>query len=121
MATWPKTLPLPQFSGYSLDSQDATRRTDMESGAARVRRTSTSLPDKASLKWLLSEQQMTIFRAFWEGEWMHGAAWVMVPVKTGRVVGVSSHPCRPFPAVFKAVPVSNRFWFVEMTVEVRVA
>ena len=119
MATWPTTLPNPQFSGYGIEAQDATRRTDMEGGAARVRRVSTSVPDKATLKWLFDEAQMAEFRAFWEDEWAHGSAWVYLTIKDGRAAGLVSRECRPSPASFKAAPLSAAHWHVEMTVEVR--
>lgn len=121
MATWPSTLPSPQFSGYGLETQDATRRTDMEGGSARVRRVSTSVPDKVTLKWIFDAAQMISFREFWEADWYHGSAWVFLPLRDGRVNGIVSRECRPTPATFKAAPVSSTHWHVEMTVEVRSA
>ena len=119
MATWPTTLPNPQFSGYALETQDATRRTDMEGGSARVRRVSTAVPDKVTLKWIFDETQMAAFRAFWESDWTHGAAWVVLSIRDGRAAGLIARECRPVPAVFKSAPISATHWQVEMTVEVR--
>jgi len=118
MATWPTTLPHPQASGYAIQASDCTIRTDMESGAARVRRRSTDAPDKVTLRWLLTEAQMVIFRAFYESDFLSGAAWVFVPIKDGRTAGMVEKECRPT-SPFKADYTGRDLWLVEMPVEVR--
>ena len=119
MATWPTSLGNPQFSGYDLETTDPTVRTDMEGGAARVRRRYTSAPDTVSLKFIFDQAQMEIFRAFWDDELLQGAAWAYMPVKTGRVSGMETKECRPSTGKFKAVPAGARHWYVEFQVEVR--
>lgn len=119
MATWPTSLPVPQLAGYDLQTADATARTDMEGGAARVRRRSTSRPDEVSLAFVLDEAQMATFRAFWEDSFLSGAGWVYVPVKLGRTPGVTSQECRPKGGTFKATPLSSTHWSVSFPVEVR--
>lgn len=119
MATWPSTLPEPLAPGYGLDAGEATVRTDMDGGAARVRRRCTAIPDKVSLKFLLTEAQMVIFRAFYDADMQQGAAWVFIPVKTGRSIGVSNLECRPT-SPFKFALVGKCF-AVELPVEVRSA
>lgn len=119
MATWPSTLPAPQIANYALQTQDNTVRTDMEGGAARVRRRTTATPDEVTLRFLLDATQMATFRTFWEDDWLHGAAWVFLPIKDGRAAATTSKECRPKPATFKATPVSAAQWVLELTVEVR--
>lgn len=119
MATWPSTLPIPSFNGYGLQSGDDTIRTDMESGAARVRRRSTSSPDELTLRFVLSASQMATFRDFWDDEWMSGAAWILLPIKDGRSALEANKECRPKPASFKATPLSAMSWALELTVETR--
>ena len=119
MSTWPTSLGNPQFSGYELETVDQTVRTDMDGGAARVRRRSTATPDHVPLRFIFNESQMATFRAFWESDFMYGAAWVNMPVKTGRVSGLSVKECRPLKGTFKAPLVGNKTWAVEFQVEVR--
>lgn len=118
MATWPDTLPHPQASGYGIQAADCTVRTDMESGPARVRRRYTSAPDSITLRWVFTEAQMVIFRAFYESDFQQGAAWVFMPIKDGRTAGMVSRECRPT-SPFKAEYSGRDVWVVEMPVEVR--
>ena len=119
MATWPTSLGNPLFSGYELETTDPTARTDMEGGAARVRRRNTSTPDNFPLRFLFNDAQMATFRTFWDDEFLQGAAWVYMPVKTGRVSGLEVKECRPLQGKFKAAVASATHWLVEFQVEVR--
>ena len=119
MATLPTSIPSPLQSGYGLSVQDATVRTDMDVGAARVRRRTTSAPDTVTLSWLLDATQMAAFRTFWEGGWNFGASWVYISLRDGWSSAMTSRECRPTPATYKAAPVSATHWQVDMTVEVR--
>jgi len=49
MATWPSALPRPRFNGYSVKPGQAFVRTDMETGAARQRKRSSSAPEEIAL------------------------------------------------------------------------
>lgn len=119
MSTWPSSLPIPKLSGYDLQTTDPTIRTDMEGGSARVRRRYTAAPDHVSFSFLFDESQMATFRAFWESDFLNGAAWVFVPIKDGRSPGVASKEVRPVTGSFKSSPVSATHWSVEFQVEVR--
>ena len=116
---WPSTLPIPSISGYDIETTDPTVRTDMDGGAARVRRRFTSAPDNISLRFVFSEAQMVIFRGFWDSDFRGGAAWAFVPVKDGRSAGVSSRECRPLTGSFTAALLSKSRWTVEFKVEAR--
>ena len=119
MATWPATLPLPLRPNYELRATDPTARTDMDSGPARVRRRYTAAPDQISLSYRFSAAQMAVFRAFWEADFAHGAAWVNLPLIDGRTADIVYRACRPTSAKFSATPVSAACWTVEFEVEVR--
>lgn len=121
MSTWPSTLPNPLLPGYGIETADDTSRTDMESGAARVRLRSTGGPDVVTIKLLLTDAQMVIFRAFWISDWRKGAAWVYFPIKDGIATGISNKECRPTTGKFKADPIKLDYWMVQITVEVRSA
>lgn len=119
MATWPASLPTPLRSNYALRATDPTARTDMESGSARVRRRFTAAPDHISLSYRFTAAQMAIFRAFWESDFAHGAAWVSLPLIDGRTADIVYLECRPTTGKFNATPVSAAFWTVEFEVEAR--
>ena len=116
---WPDDFPTPMRSGYGLDTTSGVSRTEMEVGEARVRRRSTSPPDNITLKYLLTPTQMATFRSLWDNEFKGGSAWVVLPILTGRSVGLEYKACRPLDATFRAVPISASQWTVEFKVEVR--
>lgn len=119
MSSWPVTLPTPLRSNYALRATDPTARSDMESGPARVRRRFTASPDQVSLSYRFTAAQMAIFRAFWESDFAHGAAWVNLPIVDGRSADIVYLECRPTTGKFSATPVSASCWTVEFEVEVR--
>ena len=121
MASWPTTLPQPTMSGYALQATDATIRTDMESGPARVRRRYTAAPDKVTLRFVFSEEQMAAFRVFWDGDAQQGAAWWWLTVKDGRTVGSVAREVRPTNGAFKSEMIDAVHWSVTFEVEVRSA
>ena len=70
MQAYPSTLPAPLVSGYTLSPVDQTVRTDMEVGAARVRRRTRARNDLIDVSFLLTAAQMDEFR-----EWFDGYEW----------------------------------------------
>lgn len=120
MATWPTTLPATLVDGYTLNPQDQTIRTDMESGNARVRRRSAARVDTVDAGWLFSQSQMLIFRAWFENNSTGaagGAAWFSIdlPTGTGAVASISAR----FSGAFSAVLVSSTTWKVSAKLETR--
>jgi hypothetical protein len=89
MAAWPGTLPSALVAGWGLRPAAHTVRSEMESGAARVRRVSTSRADTVAAAWIMSRTQFSAFRAWYEsaagGNW--GAAWFTVPLQAGQDAG----------------------------------
>lgn len=117
---WPATLPVPLVSGYSFGPVDATVRTDMDAGPARVRRRFTDTPDMLKAAWRFTEAQMAAFRAFWEDDIASGAAWFNLSLRDGRAAGMATRACRfngPFHAQYEGAGI----WTVQGELEVRLA
>lgn len=120
MSAWPSTLPAPLGSDYGVDFTDATVRTDMESGPARVRRRYTAAPDMVQLGWKFTEAQMATFRTFFEDTIAMGAAWFDLPLKDGRAAGMVTREVR-FTQPPRAAYIPGFGWHVSAVVEVRSA
>lgn len=120
MATWPSTLPPPLADGYQLQPTDQAIRTDMETGAPRVRRRTAARNDKLSLSWQFTDAEMAIFRAWYENDSTGaagGAGWFTSSVKIGTG-GLVSLACR-FSGVYQATYNPGSSWRVTAQVEVR--
>lgn len=120
MAVWPATLPAPLATDYGFDITDATVRTDMDSGPARVRRRFTAAPDMLSASWKFTEAQMAIFRTFFEADAQHGAAWFDLSLKDGRAAGAVTREVR-FASPWRAAWIPGFGWHVSATLEARLA
>ncbi len=120
MATWPASLPLPTVARYSLEPLDQTIRTDMEVGAARVRRRTVAPLDMIDVRWVFTLSQMAEFRT-WHKDGSTGAAggaaWFTIGLQTGDG-GVASREAR-FVNAFRASLVSATVWEVTTKLEVR--
>lgn len=73
MASWPTDLPPPLSASYNISPVQQVRRTDMETGAPRVRIQSRSIRDTVTVSWKMSLSQFNAFRLWFES--MSGAAW----------------------------------------------
>lgn len=89
---YPSTLPKPNIQGYSLTPQQNVIRTDMEAGAARQRRRFTRETTTATVTWLFTIQEMSVFEYWWENLAQHGAAWFTMSIISGK--GVQTVNCR---------------------------
>lgn len=120
MAAWPTSLPIPSVAGYSLEAIDQTIRTDMEAGAARVRRRTVAQLDMIDVRWVFTISQMATFRT-WHGDGSTGAAggaaWFTIGLQTGDG-GVATREAR-FVNAFSASLVSATVWEVTAKLEVR--
>jgi hypothetical protein len=119
MATYPTTLPAPLNEGYSLKPADNTIRTQMDSGAARVRATSSARLDKVTLSWLYTSQQLATFRAWFDSAAgaAGGTAWFSVSIPTGHG-GYTTETARFTTGTFGANP-SGLLWKVTAEIECR--
>lgn len=65
---WPDTLPGPSAPGYELSPAEQSVRTDMEVGAARVRRISRARRDIVSFNVRFTDVEMAAFRAWFSDD-----------------------------------------------------
>lgn len=102
MATYPTTLPGPLAAGYSLAPQDQTLRTDMDVGAARVRRRSTARLDRVRVAFTFTDAEMAAFRAWFDdsAQAAGGSAWfdITLRIGTGGAVAVEARFTGPYSA-----------------------
>ncbi|MDT8856426.1 hypothetical protein RNZ50_15640 [Paracoccaceae bacterium Fryx2] len=68
MRRWPDTLPTPSMPGFGLSPVDQARRTDMETGAPRVRRVTFARNDHVDVQFIFTDAEMAAFRAWWGDE-----------------------------------------------------
>lgn len=74
-------LPAP-IRPYSLSDQLPIKRTEMESGPARVKRTSSDYTTFISVRVYLTDAQLDEYRTHLEGEANFGASWFEMPIIT---------------------------------------
>jgi hypothetical protein len=84
MAAWPSTLPAPSGPGYSIKPISQTTKTDMEAGSSRTRRRFSARNDKVNLSWEMTDEQLAIFRTWFDGEAGGGAAWFTTSLLLGK-------------------------------------
>lgn len=120
MATWPSTLPRPSGS-YEVAPVDQTIRTDMETGAARVRRRTAARNDRVTLQWTFTDAQMGVYRAWFESGAgaAGGAAWFDIPLAVGgNGVSVATARFVNGPGKFSQVG-GKLLWTVAAELEIR--
>lgn len=120
MAAWPDTLPNPLAAGYQLDAGDQTLRTEMETGAPRVRRRTTARNDRVAVSWLMTETQFDAFRDWFDNDSTGiagGSAWFTVNLAVGTGTRRAAVDAR-FAGPFNAIP-DAQYWRVQATLEVR--
>ncbi|MGL6245650.1 hypothetical protein [Pseudomonas sp.] len=115
MAAWPSTLPGPLVDGYAISPVEQTVRTDMEVGAARVRRRSFARNDLVDVSFLFTGAQFATFRAWSESDGAGGAAWFEIDLDVDGVIA-------PEEARFKGAWKAARngiYWKITAQLEVR--
>ena len=116
MANIPSIIPACAVDGYKISPQNATVRTEMETGPARQRRLSASMPTQLSVKWILTRFEMKIFEAWFRHIIFDGTAWFVMSVDNG--LGLTETDCRfigPYTVELAAKGIYN----VSATLEVR--
>ena len=119
MPAFPTTLPAPLLDGYALSPVDQTARTDMEAGAARVRRRTSARNDVIDVSWCLTPAQLATFRAWFEDDVSGiagGSSWFDVMLDVGD--GAASQQEARFKGAWKAQRDSS-YWKVTAQLEVR--
>lgn len=112
---WPSTLPLSQRADFGCEPQDSKARTDMEGGNVRVRSQWEEESANYSVSWLMAENQLQIFKAFYRWKLVNGANWFNLEIQDGAdLVSVEAR----FVGAPKYKLTGNRLWTVSATLEV---
>lgn len=80
--TWPASLPKPLREGHSTQHQSPTRRTNLASGRARVRRVHESVPSLKRFEWLMTGLQAAAFEAWFRDVLQDGTQWFKLSTRT---------------------------------------
>jgi hypothetical protein len=121
MATWPATLPLPTAEGYDLAPADQTVRTDMEVGAARVRRRTAARQDMLAVRWVFTDDELEDFRDWFDDatKAAGGAAWFTGLHLALGAGGLSTDAECRFVGAWQASCLGGTIWQVSARLEVR--
>lgn len=109
---WPSAVRLPQRKGFSYDRPSQIKRTQMESGAPRVRRASESMPDGYSYQLKLPDLELAILERFVEFDLRGGVGWFIMPLITP--VGITDCVCR-IESVNERSYMGGGWWSLRMT------
>lgn len=114
---FPAILPAPSLSGYSVSPFDQTIRTDMEAGAARVRRRSASRNATATVAWIFTDNQFSVFDYWVQNKITGGADWfnLSIPDSAG-FQSIEARLIGPYKVVGRVPPSS---WQISTTIEIR--
>jgi len=121
MAAYPSTLPAPTVGGFSDAPVDATVRTTMDAGPARVRKRYTAVPHTVEIQLDLDDDEYTAFKAWFEDplEADRGASWFWITLAMGNG-GPAPYEAR-FIGPYRASPKEGGLprWIVRAKLEVR--
>jgi hypothetical protein len=97
-------LPLPLLKNHSLKRKSMRLETKMESGYSRSRNRYRGPPSEMAATFSFSNDQLEIFEGWYHHLIGNGAAWFVMPVKTGTVV--VDHQCK-FVGDYSQKPISQ--------------
>lgn len=113
---WPSYLPIALRAGYAVEAADVVARTEMEGGPQRLRQIAPPGPEGIPVSWIMSENVIEAFRAFWVYDLNSGAALVDMPIRTGAALSVQAVN---FSGAYRQEPAGARSWLVSATVQTR--
>jgi len=119
MPSYPATLPGPLVESYSLTPVEQTVRTDMETGAARVRRRTAARNDMVDVSFVFTDANFLGFRTWFDDASTGisgGASWFDITLAVGKG-GATAEQAR-FKGAWKAAR-DGRFWKVSAQLEIR--
>lgn len=116
MAVYPAQLPSPDVAGYEYTGDDPLVRTDMESGAPRVRRRYTAVANNVIFTWSFSQAELALFEGWHRHVLMDGAIWFDVQLASGA--GINAVQAL-FKKRYRVRMVSQLRWQVSAEVTVR--
>lgn len=117
MATWPATLPTPEFAGFKVTPADQIIRTSITGGLPRYRRRTSARNDSVSVMWHLSDSQLSTFRTWFDEELSGGAEWFTVALPYGYY-GLVETSAR-FADTFSIDAVGYNLWAITASLELR--
>lgn len=85
-------LPLPRKDGYSIEPDGGIIKSQMESGTARQRRTTTSSTSAITVRWSFTNREFAVFQAWVKHDALYGAAWFDIDLLSG--LGLVTHEAR---------------------------
>ncbi|MDE5899167.1 MAG: hypothetical protein K2H09_07910 [Treponemataceae bacterium] len=86
IASWPSALKIPMLGGLNGQYQNPVVRTEMDAGPAKQRLRYTAVPKRFSGRLILTEEDRTIFEAFWKDAIAYGTLrFAMKNPQTGKV------------------------------------
>ena len=116
---WPNDYPKPLISGWGLEPAPLTVRSDMESGAARVRRISKQRNDKVSVQFAFTRQGFADFRTWYAATARNGVEWINMPVFTGQDGNCQQTETVRFIGQWSASALSDKYIRLTAEIEVR--
>lgn len=121
MIQYPKELPYPDLSGYSMQHGANLMRTPMVNGRARQRRRYKTVPTFISLSWEMSHAEFALFEAWVRWDLKDGVEWFTGWANT---TGFSRQVVQRFMGSDSAPPYTAReagydYWRVSVTIEIR--
>lgn len=118
MPSWPTALAetTPYVNGLEIQPDDPVRRTEMETGPARTRRTYTAAPSIYPVQWEFTADEFAIFEAWHKYQLFDGAAWFTINLANGK--GIAAYEAR-MKGMWKAKAKSGLVWIVNVELEVR--
>lgn len=86
MIIWPEELPC-MLLGSTSEPVDPQLRTPMQNGRTFVRRGFTAVPENFAARWILDDDQASIFEAFYWETLQAGTLWFNMPVWLPQIKG----------------------------------
>lgn len=113
---WPDSFPKPLLNGYSIKPEQTVVRTSMETGLARQRQRFSSVSTMANVRWLMNNETVALFEAWYKYKAHSGAEWIIMTLNNG--LGPIDSEAR-FTKPYSAKSVSDTLWRVTAELEVR--
>ncbi len=120
LVSYPPTLPEPLFDGFVVEPVDTILRTNMQSGPARQRETTTNRPTDFQLQWRLDNWDMAVWEGWFFEDARAGAAYFTLQLL--NALGMVDHEVRfkgRGRAAYRAVPHRGGYWIVQAVMEAR--
>lgn len=115
MSTWPASLPqTPLAAGYSVAQYPRTTTSPLDTAPERQDRTTVDTAATASASWLMTDEQVDVFAAFFKQQRGTDADFFEIPLYTAA--GAVPHSARfagPYQQQY-----TNGYWLVSVSLDV---